>query len=173
MIKNNIRALIYHILMIFLATLILFGFKKISDVLDIKLNNIIVKLIIVALFFFAYYYFGKLMSLRINPKYDFLNGLIIAGLGLLLFMFGYLGLGSEMFNIELIASLWKMPFDIFMSPVLVCYTVLGIKYNLLLVILALLLPGIIMGFGFRKRRIKVNKIRRRRKIKSMNMNTNQ
>lgn len=172
MVKNNIRALVYHIIIIMISTFMLTLFKKLSDTIDIKLNNILIKILISSIVFIIYYNFGKLMNLKANPKLDFATGGLIGAIGFVLFLLASIGHGGQVFTVPLSSSLWRMPFDIFMTPMHLVYTVLGIKMNLLFLVIALLFPTLVMGLGFRKRRIKFVRDKRRRKLRERKMRVN-
>ena len=158
--RNNTRALIFHILIIFITFAIAALINLSSSMRNLVYGNIFFKIIIVAVIVVLYYNFGKLLSKRNAKSLDFFAGNLIVLIGLIFFAFWFLGLGKEIFSISVGGSYWKFPLEFFLMPEVYAIKVLGINYNAISLLVASLLPGCIYGISIKISRAKL--IRRNR-----------
>ena len=164
--RNNTRALIFHILIIFITFAIAALINLSSSVRNLVYGNIFFKCILVAVILVLYYNFGKLLSKKNARILDFFAGNLIFLIGLILFALGFLGLGREIFSAAVGGSYWKFPMEFFLMPEVYAIKVLGIKYNALSLFVATLLPSIIYGMSIKISRAKLirkNRTRSRRR----------
>ncbi|WP_138159621.1 hypothetical protein [Peptoniphilus catoniae] len=162
--KNNVRGLIFHIFIILIMFLlnILIGLNK--TISNFIYGNVIFKLLLALLPIILYYNFAKAMSKRASKRLDFLTGNIIVLVSIIFFIPPIIMEGRGMFSTGVAESIWKFPLDLFLMPGIFIFEILGLGYNLLSLIFASLLPGIIYGISIKKARAKIN---RRRKIQRM------
>ena len=164
--RNNTRGLIFHILIIFITFAIAAIINLSNSMRNLVYGNIFFKFILVAVILLLYYNFGKLLSKRNARSLDFFAGNLIFLIGMILFVFGLLGLGKEIFKASIGGSYWKFPLEFFLMPEVYAIKVLGINYNALSLLIATLMPGFIYGVSIkisRKKMIKRNRIKNRRK----------
>lgn len=95
--RNNTRALIFHMLIIFITFAIAALINLSSSVRNLVYGNILFKGILVAVILVLYYNFGKLLSKKNARSLDFFAGNLIFLIGLILFSLGFLGLGRGIF----------------------------------------------------------------------------
>lgn len=164
--RNNTRALIFHILIIFITFAIAALINLSSSVRNLVYGNILFKGILVAVILVLYYNFGKLLSKKNARSLDFFAGNLIFLIGLILFSLGFLGLGRGIFSAAVGGSYWKFPMEFFLMPEVYAIKILGIKYSALSLFVATLLPSIIYGMSIKISRAKLirkNRTRSRRK----------
>ena len=164
--RNNTRALIFHILIVFITFAIASLINLSAQVRNLVYGNIFFKIILVAFIFILYFNFGKGLSKRNARSLDFFAGNLICLIGLILFTFAFVGLGREVFTKSIGGSYWKFPMEFFLMPQLYVIKVLGIKYNPISLLIATLIPNFIYGFSIkisRAKMIKRNRARMRRK----------
>lgn len=164
--RNNTRALIFHILIVFITFAIASLINLSAQVRNLVYGNIFFKIILVAFIFILYFNFGKGLSKKNARSLDFFAGNLICLIGLILFAFAFVGLGREVFTKSIGGSYWKFPMEFFLMPQLYAIKVLGIKYNPISLLVATLIPNFIYGFSIkisRAKMIKRNRARMRRK----------
>lgn len=164
--RNNTRALIFHILIVFITFAIASLINLSAQVRNLVYGNIFFKIILVAFIFILYFNFGKGLSKKNAKSLDFFAGNLICLIGLILFAFAFVGLGREVFTKSIGGSYWKFPMEFFLMPQLYAIKVLGIKYNPISLLIATLIPNFIYGFSIkisRAKMIKRNRARMRRK----------
>lgn len=164
--RNNTRALIFHILIVFITFAIASLINLSAQVRNLVYGNIFFKIILVAFIFILYFNFGKGLSKKNARSLDFFAGNLICLIGLILFTFAFVGLGREVFTKSIGGSYWKFPMEFFLMPQLYVIKVLGIKYNPISLLIATLIPNFIYGFSIkisRAKMIKRNRARMRRK----------
>ena len=164
--RNNTRALIFHILIVFITFAIASLINLSAQVRNLVYGNIFFKIILVAFIFILYFNFGKGLSKKNAKSLDFFAGNLICLIGLILFAFAFVGLGREVFTKSIGGSYWKFPMEFFLMPQLYAIKVLGIKYNPISLLIATLIPNFIYGFSIkisRAKMIKRNRERMRRK----------
>lgn len=164
--RNNTRALIFHILIVFITFAIASLINLSAQVRNLVYGNIFFKIILVTFIFILYFNFGKGLSKKNAKSLDFFAGNLICLIGLILFAFAFVGLGREVFTKSIGGSYWKFPMEFFLMPQLYVIKVLGIKYNPISLLIATLIPNFIYGFSIkisRTKMIKRNRARMRRK----------
>ena len=164
--RNNTRALIFHIPIVFITFAIASLINLSAQVRNLVYGNIFFKIILVAFIFILHFNFGKGLSKKNAKSLDFFAGNLICLIGLILFAFAFVGLGREVFTKSIGGSYWKFPMEFFLMPQLYAIKVLGIKYNPISLLIATLIPNFIYGFSIkisRAKMIKRNRERMRRK----------
>ncbi|MBP2025984.1 hypothetical protein [Peptoniphilus stercorisuis] len=168
--NNNFRGLVFHILVIvfmFFLSLLL----NISEVVrNFVYTSFIFKIILTILPAFIYYNLAKIMSKKSSKKFDFLNGIFIVIIGLILGIIAFTGLGLGIFSKEVFSSMWRFPLDIFLFPQMYILEIYNIRHNIITFIIILFIPSIIYGFSIRSSRRKIAKRKRINRMKERRMN---
>lgn len=167
--KNNVLALIFHILIIFILFIVNLLISLNSTISNLIYGNMIFKIILIVFTIFLYYNFAKLMSKRRSKRLDFLTGNIIVVVAIILLIPPLIMLGFKMFDMNVSENLWKFPLDFFLMPGLLISRLLGFKYGIISLVFASLLPGFIYGISIKKSR---NKIIRQNRVKRMRQRRN-
>ena len=145
--RNNTRALIFHILIVFITFAVASLINLSSQVRDLVYGNIAFKVILVGFIVILYFNFGKGLSKKNARSFD-------------------LGLGREVFSSSVGGSYWKFPLEFFLMPQVYAIKILGISYNPLSLFVASLIPGFIYGMSIkisRSRIIRRNRAKMRRR----------
>ncbi|WP_085875258.1 hypothetical protein [Peptoniphilus vaginalis] len=164
--RNNTRALIFHILIVFITFALACLINLSSQVRNLVYGNLAFKVILVALILILYFNFGKGLSKKNARSLDFFAGNLIWLIGLVLFAFAFVGLGREVFSRSVGGSYWKFPLEFFLMPEVYAIKILGIAYNPLSLFVASLVPGFIYGISIKISRAKMmrrSKARMRRR----------
>lgn len=164
--RNNTRALIFHILIVFITFALACLINLSSQVRNLVYGNFAFKVILVALILILYFNFGKGLSKKNARSLDFFAGNLIWLIGLVLFAFAFVGLGREVFSRSVGGSYWKFPLEFFLMPEVYAIKILGIAYNPLSLFVASLVPGFIYGISIKISRAKMmrrSKARMRRR----------
>lgn len=164
--RNNTRALIFHILIVFITFALACLINLSSQVRNLVYGNLAFRVILVALILILYFNFGKGLSKKNARSLDFLAGNLIWLIGLVLFAFAFVGLGREVFSRSVGGSYWKFPLEFFLMPQIYAIKILGIAYNPLSLFVASLVPGFIYGISIKISRAKMmrrSKARMRRR----------
>ncbi|WP_277218955.1 hypothetical protein [Peptoniphilus vaginalis] len=164
--RNNTRALIFHILIVFITFALACLINLSSQVRNLVYGNLAFKVILVALILILYFNFGKGLSKKNARNLDFFAGNLIWLIGLVLFAFAFVGLGREVFSRSVGGSYWKFPLEFFLMPEVYAIKILGIAYNPLSLFVASLVPGFIYGISIKISRAKMmrrSKARMRRR----------
>lgn len=158
--RNNTRALIFHILIVFITFAVASLINLSSQVRDLVYGNIAFKVILVGFIVILYFNFGKGLSKKNARSLDFFAGNLIWLIGIILFAFAFVGLGREVFSSSVGGSYWKFPLEFFLMPQVYAIKILGISYNPLSLFVASLIPGFIYGMSIKISRARI--IRRNR-----------
>lgn len=164
--RNNTRALIFHILIVFITFALACLINLSSQVRNLVYGNLAFKVILVTLILILYFNFGKGLSKKNARSLDFLAGNLIWLIGLVLFAFAFVGLGREVFSRSVGGSYWKFPLEFFLMPQVYAIKILGIAYNPISLFVASLVPGFIYGISIKISRAKMmrrSKARMRRR----------
>ncbi|MDU5807294.1 MAG: hypothetical protein E6Z55_07455 [Peptoniphilus harei] len=164
--RNNTRALIFHILIVFITFAVASLINLSSQVRDLVYGNIAFKVILVGFIVILYFNFGKGLSKKNARSLDFFAGNLIWLIGIILFAFAFVGLGREVFSSSVGGSYWKFPLEFFLMPQVYAIKILGISYNPLSLFVASLIPGFIYGMSIkisRSRIIRRNRAKMRRR----------
>lgn len=164
--RNNTRALIFHILIVFITFALACLINLSSQVRNLVYGNLAFRVILVALILILYFNFGKGLSKKNARSLDFLAGNLIWLIGLVLFAFAFVGLGREVFSRSVGGSYWKFPLEFFLMPQVYAIKILGIAYNPLSLFVASLVPGFVYGISIKISRAKMmrrSKARMRRR----------
>ena len=164
--RNNTRALIFHILIVFITFALACLINLSSQVRNLVYGNLAFKVILVGLILILYFNFGKGLSKKNARSLDFFAGNLIWLIGLVLFAFAFVGLGREVFSRSVGGSYWKFPLEFFLMPEVYAIKILGIAYNPLSLFVASLVPGFIYGISIKISRAKMmrrSKARMRRR----------
>lgn len=164
--RNNTRALIFHILIVFITFALACLINLSSQVRNLVYGNLAFKVILVALILILYFNFGKGLSKKNARSLDFFAGNLIWLIGLVLFAFAFVGLGREVFSRSVGGSYWKFPLEFFLMPEVYAIKILGIAYNPLSLFVASIVPGFIYGISIKISRAKMmrrSKARMRRR----------
>lgn len=158
--RNNTRALIFHILIVFITFAVASLINLSSQVRNLVYGNLAFKVILVGLILILYFNFGKGLSKKNARSLDFFAGNLIWLIGLVLFAFAFVGLGREVFSRSVGGSYWKFPLEFFLMPQVYAIKILEISYNPISLFVASLIPGFIYGISIKISRAKM--IRRNR-----------
>lgn len=162
--NNNLRGLILHILIIAIVFGLSYFINLIPGVRNLFYGNLIFRIILVLFVLFLYYNFGKAMSKKTRPKYDFFCGNLIIFISIIVVEIAALGLRSKMFEVGPGGSYFRFFMDTFLYPELYMLRLLGISQSHISVLLSSLVPGFLYGLAIKNSR---RKIRMRKSIENM------
>jgi hypothetical protein len=157
MIKNNVRALLYHILIIILSTLYLILLVSLGPYIGGLIRTPIVRGLMCIIFAGTYIYAGSRLNIRHRIKYDFQAGLLIALIGLILWGISVFQTGLDLRPVNEELAYLYIPLNIFLNPMLQIGFLLDIEFNQLVRLIACFIPGLLMGIGIKFKRYKYSR----------------
>ncbi|RVU54327.1 hypothetical protein [Anaerosphaera multitolerans] len=165
--KNNVRGLIFHLIIILIVFIMALLINLSDSLIEIIYGNIIFRTILSLIPIFLYYNFGKAMSKRGSKNLDFFTGNIVFLIAVVLLVFAFLGLKSDVFNTPVAGTMWRFPLDFFLMPQLYIFQMYNIGYNMFTALLAAILPGFLYGVSIKRSRAKILKKKRLMKLRQI------
>jgi hypothetical protein len=151
--KENIRILFLHsgvtIVTILAILLIAFNFRGFQKLIDYKY----IKYLIVGLFVMIYLSMSFVVDLNKAKKYDFFYGILIGIVSISVFLISRYYIGVRFPNIHLAPKEGWILLDIFTYPIGFSMNLIGIKSEVINIVLASFIPTILIGIGMKCRRI--------------------
>jgi hypothetical protein len=147
MIKDNIIALLYHILLIIISTIYLILIVVLGPYIGDAITNPVVRIILAIIWAGSYVAIGTRLDIRHKSKYDFSMGLIIGFIGLILWAYSLIktGFTLDVSDDNLIIHL--IPLNIYINPMYQISFLLDIKFNQLVRLIACFIPTLLIGIG--------------------------
>jgi len=162
MIKNNIIAFLFHLLLIILSTIYLIALVSLSPYIGKFIINPIVRVALATIWAAAYVFVGTKISISHRRRYDFNAGLFIAFLGLILWVYSIYHTGFILGPITEELGYHYIPLNIYINPIYQISFLLNVEFNQLARLISIFLPTILIGLGVKLKRLGYA----RRKIKS-------
>lgn len=153
MIRNNIVAFIFHILLIVLSTFYLILVVSLSPYIRDIIVNPLIRGIFAVIWAAIYIYIGTKMNLKHRRKVDYFCGILITLVGLILW-------GNSLINSELI------PLNVYLNPIYQICLLLDIRFDQLMILISCFIPSILIGIGVKFKRIRYS----RRRMKAVSKN---
>lgn len=155
MIRNNIVAFIFHILLIVLSTFYLILIVSLSPYIGSILINPIVRGVLSVLWTAMYVYIGSKMTIKHRRKTDFSCGILIALIGLVLWGYSLISAGIILDVPEKIS----IPLNVYLNPIYQICFLLDIRFNQLIRLISCFVPTILIGIGIKYKRYKYTRVR--------------
>ena len=152
--KNNFIAFVLHLLLMIISIIFLIVFVSTGPKLGKYTTSIIGRIIIIILFISFYFVAGMLLDINNNKKYDFFTGVIIAVVGIGLWIYTISKTGISLTDTpEEVGEYWIL-YNLYYSP----FTMIGflLKVSNRSSVLSLLinfLPSIFFGLGIKYKRL--------------------
>lgn len=162
MIKNNIKAFLFHLLLIILSTIYLIALVSLSPYIGKYIVNPIFRGILAIIWAATYIFVGTKITINNRKKYDFSCGLLIAFLGLMLWAYSIYHTGFILGPISEELAYNYIPLNIYINPIYQISFLLNIEFNQLVRLISIFLPTVFIGLGVKIKRLGYA----RRKIKS-------
>lgn len=161
MIKDNIIALIYHILLIMISTIYLILVVLLSPYIGEIITSSVIRIVLAIIWASTYVAIGTKLDIKHMSKYDFNKGILIALIGMLLWTYSLIktGFTIEVIDDELIKHL--IPLNIYLNPIYQISFLLDIKFNQLVRFISCFIPTLLIGMGITIKRVRFNGRRQR------------
>lgn len=157
--KNNLKALSLHLIIMVLSIIFLIIFVATGPKIGQYTTHIISRICISMGFVLAYVFSGTLLDKNTNKKYDFLVGLFIAIIGIVIWIYTYSMTGESLSKItseipEEISEYW-ISMNIYHTPFIFINFLFSLPNTPLLSLITNLFPTILMGLGLKYKREKL------------------
>ncbi|MCG0275388.1 MAG: hypothetical protein L5655_04370 [Thermosediminibacteraceae bacterium] len=154
-VKNNVKALIAHFIIVGVCAILLMIFVATAPLLGKYISHIAIRVPLAVMLILSYVYVGTLLDTKVDKKYDFLAGSLIAVIGLGLWLYTYLTTGKILVNFpDELRESW-IPFNFYYAPFTMIYFLLGIPMQPLLGLFTNFIPSLLMGIGLSYKRSKM------------------
>jgi len=114
------------------------------------------RLFFISLFILGYIFLGILLSSNKPRKYDFFYGVLIALVGIIIWVFAFLKTGMNIGVISKEYGEYWILFNLFFSPFNLIYFFLDISVTPILLLFTTVFPSMLMGIGIKLKRKLVN-----------------
>jgi len=159
-VKNNIIALIAHLIIIGISFMLLLIFIHIYNTAPWILNyrtHIAIRLPLAIGFMLLYAYAGTLLDTKMDKKYDFLTGSLIAVVGVGIWLCTYFYLINRRIPEELTSEYWILFYSYYL-PIALILGALGIPIQpSLFELFANFIPSLLIGIGLSYKRLKMQR----------------
>ncbi|ADL08776.1 hypothetical protein [Thermosediminibacter oceani] len=156
--ENNIKALIAHFILVVASfILLLIIFFVTGQIIWKYIIHIAIRVPLAIVLMLSYVYVGTLLDTKMDKKYHFLAGSLIAVIGLGLWLYTF-SITREKVNIlpeEFIDEYW-IPFYLYYMPILMSCFLLGIPFRSL-TFFANFIPSLLIGIGLSYKRLKMQR----------------
>lgn len=161
MIKDNIKGLFYHMVLMLISMLFLMIIAVISPYIGKYMIHPAGRIILGIPWIIAYIVIGLKMNGRIKRKSNFNSGMLIALIGLVLWGYSMYQTGLHWTpDSDVIMDYYYAPLNIYMGPILNMGILFDIEINQYIRLISCFIPTFLMGIGIR---IKRQSLRKRRK----------
>jgi hypothetical protein len=154
MVKNNIKAFLYHLVLVVLSTLYLIIFVSLGSHIGKILIHPFTRAILTVLWIAAYIFVGTKMSVRHRVKNDFQIGLLITFIGLIIWTISVFRTGFILKPVSEELAYLYIPLNIYLNPMLQICFLLGIEFNQIVRLVACFIPSFLIGIGIKFKRYK-------------------
>ncbi|MDR7871150.1 MAG: hypothetical protein RIN55_09840 [Tissierellaceae bacterium] len=152
--RNNLKALILHFIIITLSFIFLIILVATGPKLVQYADNTIIRILIGMLYLFIYIFSGTLLDINKSKKYDFLVGSSIGLIGIVIWFYTFSITGKNLYEIPKELSEFWIPMNIYNMAFTIIKLVWDIPYIPLLSLISNLIPTFLMGLGLRYKRKK-------------------
>jgi hypothetical protein len=153
--KNNLKALGLHLIIVMLSLIYLVILVSIAPTIGKYTNNSVIKGLIGISFIFLYIFAGTLLDINTNKRYDFLVGCIIGIVGICLWVYTFSITGRNLFEVqEELREYWIL-MNTYLYPFIVADFPIKISSTPLLVLLVNFFPSMLMASGLKYKRLKI------------------
>lgn len=155
MMKNNLKALFLHLIIVILSFIFLVIFVATGPILDKYITNTISRVFIGVALILFYIYFGTLLDKNTDKKYDFLVGTFIGVIGIVLWLYMFSKAGVDLFETipKEISEYWIV-MNIYYTPFTLIKIFFGLPNIPILSLITNLIPTLLLGLGLKYKRIK-------------------
>lgn len=162
MIKNNIKGLFYHMVLILLSMLFLMIIAVISPYMGKYMIHPVGRIILGIPWIISYIAIGSKMNSRVRRRSDFNSGILITLIGLILWSYSIYQTGLHWTpDSDLIMDYHYAPLNIYMGPILNMGILFDIEINQYIRLISCFIPTLLMGVGIRIKRQSLIKRRKR------------
>lgn len=151
--KNNLKALGLHLALVILSIIFTIIFVVASPILGKYVTHIISRIFIVTISMCLYILAGLLLDTGSNSKYDFLTGLLIAIIGLVIWYYTFSTAGWNLSEIPKELSGHWIPMNLYHSPFIFINLLIPVPNTPLTSLITNLIPSILLGIGLRYKRL--------------------
>ncbi|MDO5037160.1 MAG: hypothetical protein Q4E37_02540 [Tissierellia bacterium] len=145
MFKNNLLTTILQLIASLVFMVLALAISRTPQVEAFFYGSPLIPYVLVGLVILVYYYMGKLLKRDMGLVGLLLSGVLPLGLALFWGLVAFLGLGRDFFTGPVGASLWRLPYDIFVFPAQYASHLLGFKGSRdLILVQALIPPGLMI-----------------------------
>ncbi|SHI16237.1 MULTISPECIES: hypothetical protein [Sporanaerobacter] len=153
--KNNIKALVLHLIIVIVSSILLIIFVATGPLFGKYTTNIVCRLFLTILLIIFYIYMGTFLDISKDKKYDFFVGSTIVVIGIGLWIYTFSITGKNLLEVPRELSEYWILFNIYHAPFTMIDFLLGIPLIPLLALFQNLLPSFLMGCGLRYKRLKM------------------
>ena len=156
--KNKVKALISHLIIVGVSSILLLMFVAIAPAIGKYTNYIAIRVPLVIVLILSYVYVGTtLLDTKMDKKYDFLTGSIITVIGVGLWLYTFLRTGKILNNIpEELSEYWIL-FNFYYIPFTITYSLLDITITPLLGLFTNFVSSLLIGIGLSYKRLKMQR----------------
>lgn len=152
---NSIKALLFHLVYTFLSLIFTVWFVYNGPTLGKFTTSLPARVFFILLFTIGYIFIGMVLSSDKPRKYDFFYGVLIAIVGIIIWVFTFSNTGMNMGGITKEYGEYWLLFNLFFSPFNSIYFFLDFSATPVLMLLTIAFPSILIGIGLKlKRKIK-------------------
>ncbi len=153
--RNNIKALVLHLIIVALSFILLLIFVATGPSLGKYTTNIASRLFLAIVLIISYAYMGTFLDISKDKKHDFFVGSIIAIVGIGLWLYTFSITGKNLTEVPRELSEHWILFNLYYTPFTMIDFLLGIPTIPLLLLFENLLPSFLMGCGLTYKRLKM------------------
>lgn len=150
--KNNIKALGFHLLIVVLSMIFVIVFVVTGPTLGRYMTHIISRILITIAFILVYVFAGSLLDIGANKKYDFLTGCVTAFIGIALWYYTVSITGGDLFKISKEVTDYWILMNTYHSPFIFVNFLFRLPNTPLMSLITNLFPGLLMGIGLKYKR---------------------
>ena len=152
--KNNLKALILHLIIVILSIIFLIIFVATGPKIGQYATNVISRLFIGITFLFVYIFMGTFLDKDRSKKYDFFTGCFIAVIGIALWYYTFLITGKHLFEIPKDMSEYWILMNVYHSPFILINFLFELPYTPLVSLIMNFFPTLLMGIGLKYKRFR-------------------
>lgn len=142
---NNWLGLLYHTIIVVICGAIIWAMNHFAAEWGFMYNRMGIKIALTALPWILYFIFGGFLAKKKQRSLDFVSGLAVLLIGLIVVIIAFAGHRMELFSMAPGQSMWTLPMDVFLLPAILGLTVWGKGYEILYIVIALVAPTVLFG----------------------------
>jgi len=156
-IVNNIVALALHLTVAIISTILLIIFVATGPTLGVYTTHIASRFFLIVLHLSLYLCAGMVLDSRKNKKYDFFAGIIIAIIGIGLWIYTLSKTGMNLIETPEELSVYWIIYNLYYSPFTMIYFLLELNSSPILSLLTNLIPTFLLGCGIKYKRFRLTR----------------